>query len=137
MFSVRCLRDRTASEQSYTGDANFDYASAATTINVNTGTQTLTLTITCNLATLSPGSGTNCTAQAPVGATGSIQFYVGANQWTSVPLDGNGRATASPVSSKDEWDPSIFPVGSYSVVAYYPGDQNFATASAGVTVSIQ
>jgi hypothetical protein len=121
----------------YTGDANFDYASAATTINVNTGTETPTLTISCNPATLSPGSGTNCTAQAPVGATGDIQFYVGAYQWTSVPLDGNGRAVAVPVASKDEWDLSFLPVGSYSVVAYYPGDQNFATASAGVTVTIQ
>jgi RHS repeat-associated protein len=121
----------------YTGNSNFDVASAATTININTGAETPTLTIACNPTTLSPGSGTNCTAQAPVGATGSILFYIGANEWTSVPLDGNGQAMAIPTPGKDEWDLSFLPVGSYSVVAYYPGDQNFSSTSAGVTVTIQ
>jgi RHS repeat-associated protein len=121
----------------YTGDANFDYASAATTININTGTQTPTLAISCNPAALSPGNEASCTAQAQAGATGYIQFFIGGTSWTSAPLDATGRATASPSINKDEWDLSFLPVGSYSVVAYYPGDQNFATASAGVTMSIQ
>jgi RHS repeat-associated protein len=121
----------------YTGNSNFDVASAATTININTGAEAPTLTIACNPTTLSPGSGANCTVQAPVGATGNIVFYIGANEWTSVPLDGNGQATAVPTPGKDVWDLSIMPVGSYSVVAYYPGDQNFSSTSAGVTVTIQ
>jgi RHS repeat-associated protein len=114
----------------YTGDANFDTASAATTININTGTQAPTLTIVCNPTALSPGSGTNCTAQASPGATGQISFYVAGNYWATVSVDGNGQAMATSGLSN-------LPVGSYSVVAYYPGDQNFTSTSAGITVPIQ
>ena len=113
----------------YTGDANFDSASAATTINIDTGSQTPTLTVACDPAALSPGNGTNCIAQAPVGATGQILFYVEGNYWTTVSIDGNGQAMATSGLSN-------LPVGSYSVVAYYPGDQNFTSVDTGVTVPI-
>ena len=114
----------------YTGDANFDTASAATTINISTGTQAPTLAIVCSPTALSPGSGTNCTAQASPGATGQISFYVAGNYWATVSVDGNGQAMATSGLSN-------LPVGSYSVVAYYPGDQNFTSTSAGITVLIQ
>ena len=114
----------------YTGDVNFDSASAATTVNINTGSQTPTLTVVCNPTALSPGSGTNCTAQAPAGATGQILFYVSGNYWTTVSVDANGVATGTSGLSN-------LPVGTYSVIAYYPGDQNFTSASAGTTVPVQ
>jgi RHS repeat-associated protein len=113
----------------YSGDANFATASAGTTVNIVNHPGTPIVSLLCSPAAISPGSGTNCTAQVSPGATGEILFYVSGNPWATVTLDSNSTAVATSGLSN-------LPAGTYSVVAYYPGDANFATGSAGTTIPI-
>lgn len=113
----------------YSGDTNFDIATAATSINIVSSTSRPAVTLACSPYALTPGQGTNCTAQASPGATGNVLFYVAGQYWKTATLDGSSRAVAANGLS-------TLPSGSYSVTAYYAGDGNFSTASGGTTVAI-
>ncbi|SPF38768.1 NHL repeat containing protein [Candidatus Sulfopaludibacter sp. SbA4] len=109
----------------YSGDGNYNSASAALTQAVKATTST---TLTANNTSITLGQPVQLTASVvPAAATGTVQFLDGATALGSVTLTGGGAALA--VSS--------LAVGAHNLTAVYSGDGNDApSTSAAVVVTV-
>jgi hypothetical protein len=103
----------------YSGDSNYNAASASLTQTVNKATPTITVT------TPGPsifGNNVTITATVPSGVTGSIVFTNGATSLGTATISSNTAFVTT----------SILPVGSNTITASYSGDSNYNPATGGV-----
>jgi hypothetical protein len=106
----------------YSGDGNYNTASASLTQTVNKATPTITVT------TPGPsifGNNVTITATVPSGVTGSIVFTSGATSLGTVTISSNSAFVTT----------SILPVGSNTITASYGGDSN-NNAATGTVVQV-
>jgi hypothetical protein len=121
---------------SYGGDGTYGSAVASANVVVNGGTPSTEslasqVTVTCTPSTVVvPQTGT-CTAQVPVGATGTVAFTYGINgqYQTVVPVDGTGDAATYNMFIGAS-------AGSNSVTARYSGDSAYAPSTASTSVTV-
>ena len=114
----------------YSGDNNFA-GFATTTVETisNTKMQPASMKVGCTPYPVAVGAPGSCAVQLTGGATGNVSLFVNNQFINTLNLDSTGAATF----------PNLFATlaaGSSSVEAFYSGDDNFASASAGTTVSV-
>ena len=113
----------------YPGDANYATATAAT-INQTVSKLSPTLTISPSAPSSVNGLVTFTATLggvtiSPTGPTGTVAFTVGGN-----PISCNSPATVTPATGVATCATSALPAGTDVIGANYPGDGNYATATA-------
>jgi len=92
-------------------------------------TVTPLLTISCDPNPVPAGGSVDCTAQLPVGATGSVTFSVDAqSSWSTSVVDPGGWAPASILNGLQ--------AGTHSVQASYSGDNQYNAVTETVSVLV-
>jgi hypothetical protein len=110
----------------YSGDANYNVASASTILTILKATPAASLNCAPNPIPYGPQTST-CTTVLSGGATGTVSLTYNGTPWASPTLSG-GTASATGFSG--------MPAGLYNVVATYGGDANNATVSVSTTLTI-
>lgn len=111
---------------SYSGDGNYNGASASTTLTINKTAPPISVSCSPNPITFGPQT-SNCTATVGGGATGTVSFQDNGYTWATPSLSG-GQASAGGFN----YDGS----GLHTVTAIYNGDGNFNSVSATTTLTI-
>ena len=114
----------------YSGDQNFAGFTTTTVENVlSTKPLPSTISVGCTPAPVAVGASGSCQVQVGGGATGSVALSLNGQQLGSSVTLNAGSAVV----------PNLFSTlaaGTYGVTAFYSGDNNFATASAGTNITI-